>query len=768
MKYADVIVNITARALDRTFQYAVPADLETKIEAGSIVSVRFGSKKEPVRAYVVGVSDTPAIAPERIRPIESLVTEGSGAQENLIALAAWIRDRYGSTMLQALKTVIPAGTTGRIREKMYVCLAVSEESAQHALDAFRVKKQSARARLMEALLRDRELPQEVVTGKLNVTTAAVRALEEKGLVRREARREVRAEELPGSAGLTLTEPQQAAVDRVLADWAERTEPQQAAEKAPADRTDRPAPQQAAAEQVPAGRPRGSYLLFGVTGSGKTEVYMTLIAEVIRRGYQAIVLIPEIALTYQTLMRFYRRFGSRAALIHSRMSKGERSEQFERARRGEIDVMIGPRSALFTPFPRLGMIVIDEEHEEAYRSEQAPRYLAREVALRRAETEGACLMLGSATPSLESYHAALSGEMTLLKLPNRAAGAELPETRIIDMRVQGKRGNASLLSGELQSAIAERLARKEQIMLFLNRRGYAGFVSCRACGHVMRCPHCDVSMTWHEGRGLVCHYCGHEEPMPQRCPACGSGFISAWKAGTEKVEEETRALFPGARMLRMDRDTTARQGSHEEILSAFAQGQADILIGTQMIVKGHDFPNVTLVGILAADLSLNAPDLRAAERTFQLLTQAAGRAGRGARKGLTLIQTYEPEHYSIQTAARQDYEAFYETEMAQRLMTLYPPAGALLSIHLSCEDQAHLVKAAGYLKALILKMKGEAPLRVLGPADEPIARLRDRYRMAIYLKYTDGAYLTAVKNRLERYIEANEGFASVEVLFDVGR
>ena len=422
--------------------------------------------------------------------------------------------------------------------------------------------------------------------------------------------------------------------------------------------------------------RKTYLIHGVTGSGKTEVYMGIIEKVIAEHKQVIVLIPEIALTFQTVSRFYRRFGERVSVMHSRLSQGEKFDQFERAKAGEIDIMIGPRSALFTPFEHLGLIVIDEEHETSYQSEMPPKYHAREVAVHRASMVGASVILGSATPSLESYYRAQKGRYTLFTLTKRAGGASLPKVWVTDLREELERKNRSIFGGKLMELMQDRLAKKEQIILFLNRRGYAGSVSCRKCGEVIKCPHCSVSMTAHMRYGrlehLVCHYCGYQATMPALCPKCRSRYIGTFGIGTQKVEQLVRERFPQARVLRMDADTTTGKEGHEKILRDFAAGSADILIGTQMIVKGHDFPNVTLVGILAADLSLNVGDFRAAERTYQLLAQAAGRAGRGEKPGDVVLQTYQPEHYSIVSAAKQDYLGFYEQELIQRQILHYPP------------------------------------------------------------------------------------------------
>jgi len=481
--------------------------------------------------------------------------------------------------------------------------------------------------------------------------------------------------------------------------------------------------------------RGNYLLFGVTGSGKTEVYLELIERVVQEGKQVIMLIPEISLTFQTVRRFYERFGDRVSVLHSRLSAGERYDQYLRARQGEIDVMIGPRSALFTPFEDIGLILMDEEQEGAYKSEGTPKYHARETAEYLAELTGASLVLGSATPSLEAYTKAKNGEYRLLTLKKRAKDAVMPVVDIVDLRRELAEGNRSMFSRKLKEQMAERIAKGEQIMLFLNRRGYAGTVSCRACGEGMKCPHCDVSLTFHKGGKLLCHYCGFETMQPKLCPACGSKYIGLFGTGTQKVEEAVYKEFPGVKVLRMDADTTKNKGGHEKIVEAFANEEAQVLIGTQMIVKGHDFPKVTLVGIIAADLSLYAGDYRASERTFCLLAQAAGRAGRDKLPGNVVIQTYQPEHYGIVAAATEDYESFYEQEMAYRSLLRYPPMSHILAILVQGEEETVAKQAAERLGDC-LKRNCTAKERfgtVSGPVPAGLARANDLYRFLIYIK-----------------------------------
>ena len=504
-------------------------------------------------------------------------------------------------------------------------------------------------------------------------------------------------------------------------------------------------------------------VFIIEVMGHKVGWLTLYAGI--AGGADIVLIPEIALTYQTVRRFYARFGDKVSVINSRQSQGERYDQFKRAKKGEVQVMIGPRSALFTPFASLGLIIIDEEHEPSYKSESTPRYHARETAIRRAVLEHANVVMGSATPSVEAYSKAMNGEYSLVRLTTRYGSRPLPRVSIVDLREELKAGNRSVLSRELRQKMKGRFEKKEQVMLFLNRRGYAGFVSCRSCGHVMKCPHCDVSLSEHNNERLLCHYCGYETGKPRICPVCGSPYIGGFKAGTQQIEKVVREDFPEVRTLRMDFDTTRTKGSYEKILAAFAAHEADILIGTQMIVKGHDFPDVTLMGIVAADLSLNAEDYRCAERTFQLLCQAVGRGGRGEKPGEAVIQTYHPDHYSIQAAAVQDYQAFYEEEMSYRMLLDYPPAAHMLAVLGSGPEDEKLVQAMYYLKLYIERIYRENDLHIIGPAYASVGKVKDIYRQVIYLKHKDHKTLVHIKDQLEKYIEINSGFRKIYIQFD---
>ena len=734
--FADIIIDIKHEKLDKIFQYRIPDRLENELKAGMEVIVPFGKGNRPVKGYVTGITDSCSYDLSKVKEITDISRDSVEIEAKLIALAAWMKENYGGTMIQALKTVLPIKQKENARVKKYLRLLLEKDAGKEKLDFYLEKNQKARARLLAALLDQPVLEYDLAVKKLHITLPVIRALEEQGVLVMESEQVYRNPVRGGSREapkITFTPEQQAAVSRFEQDYRE-------------------------------GR-RNTYLLYGVTGSGKTEVYMEMIRQVVQMGKQAIVLIPEIALTYQTVMRFYRYFGQRVSIMNSRLSAGERYDQMMRAKAGEVDVMIGPRSALFTPFPDLGLIVIDEEHEPTYKSEQVPRYHARETAVKRAELEGAGVVLGSATPSLEAMYRARKGEYVLLTMKNRSRMQSMAQVHIADLRAELKEGNRSILSRRLQELMEERLEKKEQIMLFLNRRGYSGFVSCRECGQVVKCPHCNVSLSVHRGGKMVCHYCGYEQPKVTRCPECGSPYIGEFRAGTQQIEDLVKKRFPEAKILRMDMDTTRQKDAHEKILEAFANEEADILVGTQMIVKGHDFPNVTLVGVLAADMSLYTDDYRSGERTFQLLTQAAGRAGRGERPGDVVIQTYDPGHYAIEAAAAQDYEMFYEQETAYREMMGYPPAENLTAVHVSCEDEELLEKGCHYLKEYILRIKGNVPVQVIGPASPGIDKIRDVYRRVIYLKSLRYDTLVKIKDMMEKYIEINSGFDKMRIQFD---
>ena len=737
MIYADIIIDISSDKLDRSFQYRIPERLEKEIKAGMVVAIPFGNSSQLRKGYVTGLSDKPKIAPEKIKEISEICSGEETTESRLIALAAWMRENYGSTMIQALRTVLPVQEKIRAKEKKYICLAISEDAGCQMLKELEQTRFKARTRLLRELLEKKRLDFTRASKELGATSAVVKKMKEQGIIRIEydeiMRNSLNIDDITEEEPMLLTDEQEAAVRQIQKEW-EKSSP----------------------------RP---VLIEGVTGSGKTQVYMKLIEKTISQGKEAIVLIPEIALTYQTVRRFYARFGDKVSVINSRQSQGERYDQLRRAKRGEVQVMIGPRSALFTPFASLGLIIIDEEHEPSYKSESSPRYHARETAIQRAAFEHANVVMGSATPSVEAYSKAMKGEYGLVRLNVRYGSRPMPQVSIVDLREELKAGNRSVLSRELREKMKSRFEKKEQVMLFLNRRGYAGFVSCRSCGHVMKCPHCDVSLSEHNNERLLCHYCGYETGKPGTCPVCGSPYIGGFKAGTQQIEKVVRETFPGIRTLRMDFDTTRTKGSYEKILAAFAAHEAEVLIGTQMIVKGHDFPDVTLMGVVAADLSLNAEDYRCAERTFQLLCQAAGRGGRGEKPGEAVIQTYHPDHYSIQAAAVQDYQAFYEEEMSYRMLLDYPPAAHMLAVLGSGSEDEKLTQAMHYLKLYIERIYKENDLHVIGPAYAAVGKVKDIYRQVIYLKHKDYKTLVHIKDQMEKYIEINSGFRKIYIQFD---
>lgn len=705
------------------------------------VEIPFGRGNHMRTGYVIGISDEPNYDVDRIKPVHRIIENQIPVEGQLIRLAAWMKETYGSTMYQALKTVMPVKETVRPVEKKTVQLAVDAEEGRLRLLEYQRKHNGAKVRLTEALLEHGTVPYELARNKLNISPATFERLTAEGTI------EI----------LTETQYRQAGTKRYL------TEPEPELNPAQQGLID------AFRQDYEAGHYQ-TYLLHGVTGSGKTEVYMHAMDVVLAQGRQVIMLIPEISLTFQTVMRFRRHFGERITILNSRMSKGERYDQFERIRKGEVDIVIGPRSALFAPFSNLGLIVIDEEHESSYKSDNIPKYHARETAIKRADMNHASVILGSATPSVSSYYQAEQGNYRLWKLTERVQKRSLPKVEIVDLREELQKGNRSRFSYRLQELIEDRLSRKEQSIIFMNRRGYASFVSCRSCGEVVNCPHCQVSLTYHDHHSavpkLVCHYCGYTEPFIKKCKVCGSGMIGRFGSGTQMVEAELQEFFPEARILRMDADTTKGKDGHERILSAFAEGKADILVGTQMIVKGHDFPNVTLVGILAADLSLHSQDYMAGERTFELLTQAAGRAGRGERPGQVVIQTYDPEHAVIRAAAAQDYELFYRNEITYRKILKYPPVVSMIAVLITGEQEEQVQKCAEHLADYMRTTVPGEVIRVIGPSTPVIGKIHDVYRRILYLKSEQEQALLDAKVQLELYAEQSGVQEACRLYFDL--
>lgn len=700
LKYALVRVNVPHKNVDKDFHYLVPDRLSDSLSTGMRVYVPFGSGNRRTEGYILGFSDKSEVEDDRLKEILDIHEQYSVLSSERIQLASWMSRKYYSTFNECLHCIAPKA----VNTKTFRCLSIDRDNPDiDELIAAVHKRAGKQSMVLELFHGDAQIPQSHIKSILDIDSSPINALVKKGILKVSEHRQYRGnysravrleDEKP-----TLTAEQRSVLDIIYK------------EKRPV-------------------------LLHGVTGSGKTEVYLRLIEDTLNKGKQAIVLVPEISLTPQTVDRFVSRFGERVALTHSRMSDGERYDQWTRAARGDVDIMIGPRSAVFTPFERLGIIIIDEEHESSYKAEQSPRYDARETALKLAELYGARVVMGSATPSVVSYYKTVTGEYALACMNNRV-NMKMPSIKVCDMRSELAKGNYSVFSSDLKSALAENLQNGRQSILFLNRRGYSTFVSCRNCGYVMTCSRCSVNYTYHKGdSGLICHYCGSRIPIPQRCPECGSPHIKYFGTGTEKIEQEVLRLFPSARVLRMDRDTTERKNSHADILDKFRSGKADILIGTQMIAKGLDFPAVTLVGVLAADLSLNMNDYRSGEVTYSLLTQVSGRAGRADEAGRVYIQTYNPQHYSIVYAQNGDYLSYFNEELSFRRIMGYPPFSNIFYVLITSDNNDKALNAANTLAEIFARYNKNYMFERLGPAPAVISKINNKYRYRIIIKCSD--------------------------------
>jgi primosomal protein N' (replication factor Y) len=831
---AQVIVDVPSRQTDRPFDYEIPAALLGWVEVGSRVGVPFGGRV--VQGFVVGLSEFTDVSYAKLKPISELLDHTPPLSPDLIELAQWISDKYCCALTTSLQVMIPAALKGKadtvvtlsedseempelllpfegewmayirrnggsvrlsalqqrysldaisikkairdgvlteqvsIRDRMAVRKVLTvfppEDSAaaQAALVTFPARAAKQREVLRYMLERGEAVPMQIVVEQVPTSSATVRALADKGYLTlrdMEHKRDPYAgREFKRTVALPLTEGQQDVYSEIVA-------------------------------TLDSGDSR-VFLLHGVTGSGKTEVYLQTIEHCLKLNRQAIVLVPEISLTPQMVERFKGRFGDEVAVLHSRLSNGERYDEWRKIRERRARVAVGARSAVFAPFEKIGLIIIDEEHESSYKQEETPKYHARDVAIRRARQHGAAVVLGSATPSLESFAAATRvgtsierpvletrTSAALLPMPNRVGMRPMPQVHLVDMRDELKEGNRSMFSRQLHEALLHRLERGEQSVLLLNRRGYSTFVMCRSCGYTALCPHCDISLTYHQkSRVLRCHYCGHSEQAPTQCPTCESEHIRFFGTGTQRVEEELSKLFPGIRVIRMDVDTTTEKGSHEKWLTMFGERKADVLLGTQMVAKGLDFPFVTLVGVIAADTSLHLPDFRAAEKTFQLLTQVAGRAGRHELPGEVVVQTYNPEHYAITTAQHHDYEAFVQEELRHRRFMAYPPFCRLILVTLSDEQLALLITTGEKFAALVRQLVAAAGVRssddgdgsryidILGPVASPIPRIKDRYRFQCMLKYRGNVDAVVILKQAIQTLAGPKGQPPVQISVDV--
>ena len=696
--YADVIVDITHSEVDKIFEYSFAG---CKVTLGSRVRVPFGNGKK-VEGIVIGVKEKSVYPPEKIKAIEQVLEDTPALTEETLAMTDFICKKCYVTRASALRLFLPSEMRkGKIKERCVKCVSLAD-----GVDLDLVKnsvKKSAKKQIetVEYLLEFGETPLSILAEKFS--RSAVNALVEKGfavVTEKQIFRKPYKDLQTDYKAVTLTEKQQLAVSQIESTAKKTT------------------------------------LIHGVTGSGKTEVYLRLISDVIAQGKTAIMLVPEIALTPQMFRQMRARFGDLAAILHSGLSAGERFDEWWRLRSGEARIAIGARSAIFAPLENLGLIVIDEEHDGSYSSESSPRYDTVEVATFRAEYSGAKLVLGSATPSAESYLKATTGEYGLITLPDRINGKPLPKVEIADMRGEIRRGNNSPFSSALKSELESCLKAGNQAIIFLNQRGYSKTVVCTECGHVVKCSSCDVSLTYHmEDNALLCHYCGAKYKMIDRCVECGSKFLRYGGTGTERVVKELSNLFPTARILRMDRDTTQSKEGHFKILSEFSAKQADILVGTQMIAKGHDFPSVTLVGILDADASLHFSDYRSAERTFQLITQVAGRSGRAGETGKVVLQTYCPENPVLRQAVRYDYGGFFKREISVRKATGFPPYTKVVRVLIAGENEEETlaVTEKAYKEMQKTYLENGDAFRFFGCMKAPIKRLQNKFRFQVLMR-----------------------------------
>lgn len=692
--YADIIVNSDALDIDRTFTYEVPENLKKLVEIGQLVKVPFGIRNNITYGFIINIIEKEQIAGIRIKKIKSIFLQDPILTADDFKLIKFLRENYLCKYIDAIRLMIPHGVLRGVKPK-------NKKVIVFVKDILDYKKNQRYKDVLEFVKSNsRKFTKAELTKEYSLSLYKINKLIEEGYIEVEEEKVNRynSKAYDNFDEKPLTEEQFLALKKIKS-------------------TD-----------------KNIILLKGVTGSGKTEIYMRLVDEGLKAGKSSIILVPEISLTPQMIERFKGRFGNEVALFHSKLSDGERFDEWYRVKEGKAKVIIGARSAVFLPANNIGFIIVDEEHENTYKSEQNPKYQTKEVAEFISKLKGCKVILGSATPSIENYYRAISGEIELVELKNRVDSKDMPKMEIVDMRRELKSGNISLFSSKLYNEIKEALDRKEQIILFLNRRGFSTFVSCRSCGYVFKCPNCDISMTYHKNGFLVCHYCGKVEKQPKLCPKCQSKYVKFFGAGTQRVEEEVLKYFKNVKVLRMDAETTKNKNSHELIYNSFKNGEADILIGTQMISKGLDFENVTLVGVLAADISINVPDFRAAERTFQIITQVSGRAGRGNKEGKVIIQTYTPEHYSLLYARNYDYEGFYNEEFAIRGLMSYPPFGKILLVNGISKDEGKLKAFMNSISMEFRNIKKEYEnIEMLGPVPCIITKIKENYRWQILFK-----------------------------------
>lgn len=696
--YAEIVVNHPSRAVDRVFDYKIPDELTEKVFIGAKVTVPFSRFNTPKDGFVLRIKPQTDAGPT----IKSIIRieDTPVFKPDMIELIEYMHKRYSASFIDIINTVVPSG---KMRQVRMVTLA----AAQAEVDKFYSNSRSEIQKRMLSVLRDTD---KISTADLVKFSGgnyqALNVLVKKDIVKYyniSVERSVYTTDGSLETAPLPTSEQKKVIEEIT-------------ESLDANKQD-------------------TMLLHGVTGSGKTEVFLRAIEHTVNMGKTALVLVPEISLTPQMLSRFVTRFGERIAILHSGLSEGERYDQWLRIMNNDADIVIGARSAIFAPLENIGIIIVDEEHSDTYKSEMSPRYHAREVAIKRAQIHNAITLLASATPSVESYNNALNGKYRMLRMEQRYNQASMPEIEIVDMRTELEMGNKSMFSKSLYDAIKENIKRKEQTILFMNRRGFSTFVSCRKCGFVPQCPNCNISLTYHSfDNSLKCHYCGHRQPNYTVCPACGSKYIRYFGGGTQRVEEEIKHLFPDATTIRLDADATTKKNSHKDILDSFVKDKIDIMIGTQMVSKGLDFANVTLVGVMSADTMLYINDFRSGERTFDILEQVSGRAGRGDKYGRAIIQTYNPENYAINLVKTHDYRGFYDKTIEERRMMWYPPYSEMVCIRFSGADNETTRRSAFlYMESFGDINKITEKLAVLGPIPSGISKIKNKYRWQIILK-----------------------------------
>ncbi|WP_227935762.1 primosomal protein N' [Alkalihalobacillus deserti] len=788
---AKVIVDVPSSQTDRLFDYDIPEEWVDVIQVGIRVIVPFGPRK--IQGFVVEIVSESSH--DKTKPIYEVLDMVPVLTEELVQLGEWLSHHTLSFKLSAYQLMIPAALRTKVKKKIVLktdpnllpdkiqpLFAEAIQIEWGKLEENKKLLKSIQLAVKEGLLevdylveeKGKKKTERYVKVASNINTLEplpARAVKQKDLLTyiEERKQPMNVQSLLQETQMT----RQVLTTLIKKGFVEEFEQEVYRDPTAGVEYERTNPLQLTEKQQEVIAPilhsleddkHRSFLLHGVTGSGKTEVYLQAIDKALKQGREAIVLVPEIALTPQMVQRFKGRFGSKVAVLHSGLSMGEKYDEWRKILRKEVRVVVGARSAIFAPFTNIGIIIIDEEHETSYKQEENPRYHARDVAIHRGEYHRCPVILGSATPSLESYARALKGVYQLLPLKERVNNRAMPSVEVVDMREELRQGNRSMFSYSLLDKLKDRLEKGEQTVLFLNRRGYSTFVMCRDCGYVATCDHCDISLTYHRTQhSLKCHYCGHEEKMPDTCESCGSDHIRFFGSGTQKVEEELTRVLPEAKVIRMDIDTTRRKGSHEKLLSAFGRGEADILLGTQMIAKGLDFPKITLVGVLAADSMLHIPDFRSAERTFQLMEQVSGRAGRHDLEGEVIIQSYTPDHYSIELVKTHNYEQYFQMEMSQRKVGLYPPYVFMILINISHPELTHVIHISEKIVSFLKREVSDQTV-ILGPVASPLARIKDRYRYQCMIKYRNESRLRETLQEIQQHYirEINQGQLQVSI------